>query len=101
MMRQDTLPHWGAALLCCAALSVNAADTAQAPAPAGGPDSAQASTDAAVPAPVPAFESVLESFRPFRADEPMRDWREVNDEVGGLGGHVGHLRPAATEEGKR
>ncbi len=95
-MKSITLPHCGVALLCCVALSTSAADVAPATAQAAEPDSAQASTHATVPSPVPAFESVLESFRPFRADEPMRDWREVNDEVGGLGGHVGHLRPPGT-----
>lgn len=94
-MRPRTLLHWGIALLCGATLAVNAADTAQPPASAGGPEGLRASAAETAPAPVPAFESVLESFRPFRADEPMRGWREVNDEVGGLGGHVGHLRPGA------
>ncbi|MDT3670600.1 MAG: hypothetical protein ROZ37_09735 [Aromatoleum sp.] len=41
--------------------------------------------------PPPAFRSALEGYRPYRADEPLRDWREINDEVGRLGGHQGNL----------
>jgi hypothetical protein len=36
------------------------------------------------------YQSPLETYRPYRSDEPMRPWREVNDEAGRLGGHVGH-----------
>lgn len=35
--------------------------------------------------------SAFEGYRPFR-DEAMVPWREVNDEVGRVGGHVGVLR---------
>lgn len=31
------------------------------------------------------YQSALQGYRPF-ADEPVRPWREVNDEVGKLGG---------------
>ncbi len=33
----------------------------------------------------------LAGYRRFRADEPLVDWRQANDEVGRLGGHAGHL----------
>lgn len=49
---------------------------------------AMASSSAATP---PAFRSALEGYRPYRANEPLRDWREINDEVGRLGGHQGNL----------
>ena len=42
--------------------------------------------------PIPAYRSSLETYRRHQVDEPMRPWREVNDEVGRLGGHSGHLR---------
>jgi hypothetical protein len=38
------------------------------------------------------YRSVFSDYRPWRADEPRADWRSVNDEVGRLGGHAGHLR---------
>ena len=50
--------------------------------------SARTSSSATAP---PAFRSALEGYRPYRADEPLRDWREINDEVGRLGGHQGNL----------
>lgn len=44
--------------------------------------------------PPPATESAFAGYRSFR-DEPPADWRAVNDEVRGLGGHAGHVRDAA------
>lgn len=48
---------------------------------------------------LPPYQSPLETYRPYRPDEPMRPWREVNDEAGSLGGHAGQLdrraRPGA------
>ncbi|MBS0544954.1 MAG: hydrolase [Proteobacteria bacterium] len=45
------------------------------------------------------YQSPLDTYRPYRPDEPMRPWREVNDEAGSLGGHAGQLdrraRPGA------
>ena len=46
--------------------------------------------DPAVRTPPPASGSAFEGYRPFR-DEEMTLWREVNDEVGRLGGHSGHM----------
>lgn len=46
--------------------------------------------------PLPAYRSPLEAYRRYQADEPMRPWRDVNDEVERLGGHIGHLRQART-----
>ena len=40
---------------------------------------------------IPPYRSALDAYRPYRADEPLRDWREVNEEIGRLGGHMGHL----------
>lgn len=42
-------------------------------------------------APPPATESAFAGYRSYR-DEPLADWRAVNDEMRGLGGHAGHIR---------
>jgi len=52
-----------------------------------GPDDPRAA------APPPAHASAYEGYRPFREEE-MAPWREVNDEVGRLGGHSGHMKAA-------
>lgn len=44
--------------------------------------------------PAPVTESAFAGYRSFR-DEPLADWRAVNDEVRGLSGHVGHIRDGA------
>ena len=44
---------------------------------------------------LPAYRSALGEYRPYRLDEPLRPWKEANDEVGRLGGHMGHLDPPA------
>ncbi len=46
--------------------------------------------DPAVKTPPSAQTSAFEGYRRFR-DEEMVPWREVNDEVGRLGGHSGHM----------
>ena len=40
------------------------------------------------------FESTLANYRPYRADEPLEDWRAANAAVGRAGGHPGHGPPA-------
>lgn len=53
---------------------------------------AQASpADPAAPAPAAAYQSAFEGYQPYR-DEPIKDWRAVNDEVARVGGHVGIFR---------
>ena len=49
--------------------------------------------DPRVSGPPPQIESAFAGYRGFR-DEPPADWRAVNDEVRGLGGHAGHIRDA-------
>jgi hypothetical protein len=34
--------------------------------------------------------SAFAGYRPYRADEPLTDWRAANDQVGQQGGHTGH-----------
>ena len=49
----------------------------------------------AVTATVPlTYDSVRETYRPYRADEPATDWRAANAAVGRLGGHGGQLAPS-------
>jgi len=47
--------------------------------------------DPRVSGPPPQTESAFAGYRSFR-EEPPADWRTVNDEVRGLGGHAGHIR---------
>ncbi len=41
------------------------------------------------------YQSAIADYAPYR-DGPLADWRAVNDEVGRLGGHGGHLMEGAT-----
>jgi len=43
------------------------------------------------------YRSGLSEYRPYR-DPAIADWRETNAEVGKLGGHGGHIRPALSGE---
>lgn len=36
------------------------------------------------------YQSAFADYRPFQ-DETVQDWRESNDEMGRLRGHMGHL----------
>lgn len=54
-------------------------------APAAEPSPSQKS-----PPQAPAYRSAFEGYRPL-IDEPLRPWREVNDEVARLRGHIGHI----------
>ena len=42
-------------------------------------------------APPPAGASAFDGYRPYR-DEALAPWRELNDEVGRVGGHAGVVR---------
>jgi hypothetical protein len=68
--------------------------TALAQTPAARSDPA----DPRVSGPPPQTESAFAGYRSLR-DEPPADWRAVNDEVRGLGGHAGHIRDAPAERG--
>jgi hypothetical protein len=45
-------------------------------------------TNPAAPVPPVQYESAIADYQAYR-DEIVRDWRAVNDEVAGAGGHVG------------
>ena len=70
-------------LLSCIGLAQAAPLFAAAPAPA----------EPSAPAPAVTYRSAFESYRGHR-DEPIKDWRALNDEVGVVGGHVGIFRSA-------
>ncbi|NLF53915.1 MAG: hydrolase [Thauera phenolivorans] len=81
----------GLAIALALAAGVQAADDRPADAPL--PEATQGGRAEAPP--LPPYRSSLDAYRPYRADEPLRAWKEANDEVGRLGGHMGHLTPAA------
>ena len=41
-------------------------------------------------APAPSYDSAFKDYRPY-VDPEIARWREVNQEVGRLNGHVGHV----------
>lgn len=75
----------------CIALAACLAGSAAAQTPAR---SNPADPRAAVP--VRPYESAFKDYRPY-VDPEIARWREVNDEVGRLNGHMGHVpqRPGA------
>ena len=70
-------------LLSCIGLAHATPLFAAAPAPA----------EPSAPAPAVTYRSAFESYRGHR-DEPVKDWRALNDEVGVVGGHIGIFRGA-------
>ena len=68
-----------AAAIACAPLAA-AAQAAAKPDPA----KAKAGTPAA------AYESAFTGYRPY-VDPELARWREVNEEMGRLNGHIGHV----------
>jgi len=47
--------------------------------------------DPAAPAPAFQYESAFKGYRSYR-ETPLTPWRDVNDEVARVGGHLGILR---------
>ena len=45
-------------------------------------------TDPAAPVPSVKYESAFTGYRGFR-EEPLAPWRQVNDDVARVGGHIG------------
>ena len=75
-------------LLLCIGLAQASLLFAASPAPA----------DPSAPAPRVTYGSAFESYRGYR-EEPLADWRAVNDEAGRVGGHVGIFRGAGGRAG--
>ena len=69
----------------CFALAACIAGSAAAQAPSR-PDPA----DPKAAAPARPYESAFKDYRPY-IDPDVARWREVNDEVGRLNGHLGHV----------
>jgi len=69
----------------CFTLAVCFAGSIAAQAPAR-PDPA----DPRVAVPLRSYESAFKDYRPY-VDPEIARWREVNDEVARLNGHMGHL----------
>ena len=46
----------------------------------------------APPADDSAYRSAFTDYRPFKAAEPMKEWKRANDEVRDAGGHVGLMK---------
>ena len=80
--------------LACIAFCLSAAVVpwAQADAPSALADG-QIAIDQADPLTRPPFESAFSGYRSFDAYPEAADWRPANDEVGRLGGAMGHMRP--------
>lgn len=101
---QRRIFHGGGGLLVAFALVTGAqAETAVPSSPADHvPAEARPAAAAAQPgAPaLPVYRSPLSGYRPYRVDEPLRPWKDANDEVGRLGGHMGHVGSAPTEDAR-
>lgn len=98
---QRRIFHFGGGLLVAFALVSGArAEPSVAPTPTG-----QTQTQIRTPSvavgmepeahALPAYRSPLDAYRPYRVDEPLRAWKDANEEVGRLGGHMGHLTPSS------
>ena len=58
-------------------------------------------TDSQAPVPPVQYRSAFADYQPFREPD-LADWRRVNEEMKGLGGHQGHAakpKPAAAPVG--
>ena len=55
--------------------------------------------DHASPASTPTagYRSVFDDYKPM-PDETVQDWRQANDRMGRLQGHMGHLEPSKAEQ---
>ena len=56
-------------------------------------------TDPKAPVPARPYESVFKDYRPY-ADADVARWRETNEEMGRLGGHVGHVSKSSAATSK-
>ena len=68
-------------------LAAAALATACAPVPV-----ATSQPAATAPASAAPHRSAFEGYRAYDADEPMKDWRQANEEVREAGGHVGIMK---------
>ena len=84
-------------VLLAAGLATGGALAQTAPQPASQTAPRTASQIAAPAAPPPLkYESTFTGYQPYR-DDKRGDWRALNDTVGALRGHAGHLRGTAAD----
>lgn len=74
--------HWKSTAFCCACAAL------WLPPASAQSQMNQKPADASASASEPAYRSAFEGYRPFQ-DEKLAPWREVNDEVGRVGGQIG------------
>ena len=55
-------------------------------------------TDPKASAPAPPYESAFKNYQPY-VDPDIARWRDVNQEMGRLNGHLGHVRGSAQPRG--
>ena len=97
---QRRIVHLGGGLAVAVALMAGA--QAEPSSPSNPVEHALAATQAVAaseqskPQPLPVYRSPLKEYRPYRVDEPLRSWKDANDEAGRLGGHLGQLAPSST-----
>ncbi len=97
---QRRLIHLGGGLAVAVALVSGA--QAEPPSPPNPADHVPAETRPAAaveqskPQALPLYRSPLSEYRSYRVDEPLRSWKDANNEAGRLGGHMGHLTPSST-----
>ena len=53
-------------------------------------------TDASATVPPASYRSAFEGYRPA-AEEPIADWRALNEEVAAVGGHIGIMKGVAQQ----
>lgn len=52
---------------------------------------------ASLSTPPAGYRSVFVDYKPM-ADETVQDWRQANEQMGRLQGHMGHLEPSKAEQ---
>lgn len=101
---QRRLIHFGGGL--AVAVTLVSGVQAESSSPSSPADPALGATQSVPPSErskpqvLPLYRSPLNDYRPYRVDEPLRSWRDANDEAGRLGGHMGHLTPSAEGGGR-
>jgi hypothetical protein len=58
---------------------------------------AAGASTAATPPATATYDSAYAGYQPYR-EESIADWREVNDEVARIGGHIGIFREAMKQD---
>ena len=98
---QRRMIHLGGGLAVAVALASGVQAESSSPSspahPALGATQSAPPSEQSKPQVLPVYRSPLNEYRSYRVDEPLRSWKDANDEVGRLGGHMGHLMPSSEE----